>query len=135
MNTQKIPTFGKQKRKQAFWLFFENKCDWKDFQPHGMMGSSTHDLGTNRPALPLHQLPSHLMWYMYYTSLLHTPRSWLHNNIIKPPKSGEQCEEITEFVVVEDHLSPQGEGDLPHHKQSDLHIQHIRRRWFYCYIL
>ncbi len=33
--------------------------------------------------------------------------------IIKPPKSGELCEEITEFVVVEDHMSLQGEGDLP----------------------
>ncbi len=33
--------------------------------------------------------------------------------IIKPPDSGELCEEITEFVVAEDHLSPQDEGDLP----------------------
>ncbi len=35
------------------------------------------------------------------------------DNIIKPPEYGELCEEITEFVVVEDHLSPQGECDLP----------------------
>ncbi len=26
--------------------------------------------------------------------------------IIKPPSSGELCEEITEFVVAEHHLSP-----------------------------
>ncbi len=29
-----------------------------------------------------------------------------HYIIIKPPESGELCEEITEFVVVEDHLRP-----------------------------
>ncbi len=33
--------------------------------------------------------------------------------IIKPPESGELCEEITEFVVVKEYQSPQGEGDLP----------------------
>ncbi len=33
--------------------------------------------------------------------------------IIKPPESGELCEEITEFAVAENHLSLQGEGDLP----------------------
>ncbi len=30
-------------------------------------------------------------------------------NIIKSPESGELCKEITELVLVEDHLSPQGE--------------------------
>ncbi len=34
------------------------------------------------------------------------------NNIIKPPQSGDLCEDITEFVVEEDHLSLQGKGDL-----------------------
>ncbi len=33
--------------------------------------------------------------------------------IIKPPESGELCEEITEFVVVKESQSPQGEGNLP----------------------
>ncbi len=33
--------------------------------------------------------------------------------IIKPPQSGELCQEITEFVVEGDHLSPPGSGDLP----------------------
>ncbi len=54
--------------------------------------------------------------------------------IIKPPQSGELYEKITEFVVEGDPLSPQGEGDLPP-PQSDLHIQYIRRRWLYFYIL
>ncbi len=37
----------------------------------------------------------------------------IFNNITKPPDYGELCQEITEFVVVEDHLSQQAEGDLP----------------------
>ncbi len=37
----------------------------------------------------------------------------INYTIIKPPKSGELCEEITEFVVAEDHLSPQDKDDLP----------------------
>ncbi len=35
------------------------------------------------------------------------------DTIIKPPESSELCEEITDFVVVGDHLSLQGEVDLP----------------------
>ncbi len=33
--------------------------------------------------------------------------------ITKLPESGVLCDYITEFGVAEDHLSPQGEGDLP----------------------
>ncbi len=32
--------------------------------------------------------------------------------ITKLPESGVLCDNITEFEVAEDHLSPQGEGDL-----------------------
>ncbi len=35
------------------------------------------------------------------------------NNITKLPESGVLCGNITEFGVVTDHLSPQGEGDPP----------------------
>ncbi len=34
------------------------------------------------------------------------------DNITKLPESGVLCDDITEFGVAEDHLSPQGEGDL-----------------------
>ncbi len=39
--------------------------------------------------------------------------SWPYEIITKQPESGELCEKITEFVVVEDHLHPAGSGDLP----------------------
>ncbi len=45
--------------------------------------------------------------------MYHICNSYTCNTITKPPESGELCEEITEFVVAEDHLSPQCEGDLP----------------------
>ncbi len=40
---------------------------------------------------------------------------WPHcaNIITKVPESGDLCGNITEFGVREEHLSPQGEGDLP----------------------
>ncbi len=37
----------------------------------------------------------------------------LQSIITKPPESGVLCDNITEFVVAKDHLSPYGEGDLP----------------------
>ncbi len=33
--------------------------------------------------------------------------------ITKLPESGVLCDNITDFGVAEDYLSPQGEGDLP----------------------
>ncbi len=45
--------------------------------------------------------------------------------IIKPPESGELCQEITEFVVAEDHLSPQGKGDLPPPQTKLLSHNHV----------
>ncbi len=38
------------------------------------------------------------------------------NIITKLPESGDLYGNITEFGVVEDHLSLQGEGDLPPHQ-------------------
>ncbi len=51
--------------------------------------------------------------YYHVFSHLHKAYQACHSKdtIIKRPESGELCEEITESVLAEDHVSPQ--GDLP----------------------
>lgn len=44
------------------------------------------------------------------------------------------CMEITKFVVVEDHLNLQCEGESATTTKTNLHIQHIKERWFCLYI-
>ncbi len=49
-------------------------------------------------------------------------------NITKLPESGVLCDNITEFGVAEDHLSPPP-------KQSDIATQHTRQRLFCVYAM